>query len=47
MPMRVKSRPAAGAVRDLSPVSLPWDGIDMPDISADDTFREVIKKLSV
>lgn len=45
MPLRVRSRP--GPVRDASPVSVNFDGCELPVIEIDDSFREVIKKLSV
>jgi hypothetical protein len=47
MPLRVKTRPGGAGARDASPMSIPLDGVDMPDITPDDTFRDVIKKLSV
>lgn len=31
----------------MSPVSMHFDTFELPDIDTDDTFREVVKKLSV
>ena len=39
--MRSKAQP----VRDMSPVSARMD-FDMPDIAEDDSFRNVVRKLS-
>lgn len=44
MPIRLKMRPQP--VRDLSPVSA-RDDFDLPDIVEDDSFRDVVKKLSL
>ncbi|GJN76664.1 hypothetical protein PLIIFM63780_000150 [Purpureocillium lilacinum] len=43
MPIRVRSK--AQPVRDMSPVSARMD-FDMPDIAEDDSFRNVVRKLS-
>lgn len=46
-PMRVKSRPfSAYNARDLSPVFFGPDG-ELPDIVVTDSFRDMVKKLSV
>lgn len=49
MPLRVKSRPAQVEVplRTPSPGRFPLQGVQLPDITEDDSFREVVKKLSV
>ncbi|KAK4213507.1 calcium channel YVC1 [Rhypophila decipiens] len=51
MPIRVKSRPAHVDIplRTPSPgrFALAAQGAPLPDISEDDTFREVVKKLSI
>lgn len=44
MPIRLRMRPQP--VRDLSPMSARYD-FDMPDIAEDDSFRDVVKKLSL
>ena len=44
MPIRVRSK--AVPARDLSPVSARLD-FDLPDIAEDDTFRQVVRKLSL
>ncbi|OHX00453.1 ion transporter [Colletotrichum incanum] len=46
MPIRVKSKKLPKS-RDLSPVSMHFDTFELPDIDTDDTFRDVVKKLSV
>ncbi|WYZ45947.1 hypothetical protein EsH8_IX_000172 [Colletotrichum jinshuiense] len=46
MPIRVKSKKLPKS-RDLSPVSMHFDTFELPDIETADTFREVVKKLSV
>ncbi|KAF4778897.1 ion transporter [Colletotrichum scovillei] len=46
MPIRVKSKKMPKS-RDMSPVSMHFDTFELPDIDTDDTFREVVKKLSV
>ncbi|KAF6805147.1 ion transporter [Colletotrichum sojae] len=46
MPIRVKSKKLP-APRDLSPVSMRVDTFELPDIGTADTFREVVKKISV
>ncbi|UNI13384.1 hypothetical protein JDV02_000132 [Purpureocillium takamizusanense] len=43
MPIRVRSK--AQPVRDMSPVSARMD-FDLPDIAEDDSFRQVVRKLS-
>lgn len=50
MPIRVKSRKLPGAdepPRSPSPMGYRFDGYGLPDIRDDDSFREMIKKLSV
>ncbi|KKY38005.1 putative ion transporter [Diaporthe ampelina] len=50
MPIRVKSRKQPGAdepPRSPSPMGQRFDGYGLPDIREDDSFRELIKKLSV
>jgi hypothetical protein len=44
MPIRLKMRPQP--VRDLSPVSVRYD-FDLPEIAHDDSFRDLVKKLSL
>ncbi|KAF7543271.1 hypothetical protein G7046_g10031 [Stylonectria norvegica] len=46
MPIRVKSKPQPLA-RDASPMSIRYDDFELPDIGADDSFRQVVKKLSL
>ncbi|KAK2022202.1 ion transporter [Colletotrichum zoysiae] len=46
MPIRVRSKKLPKP-RDLSPVSLHFDSLELPDIDTDDSFRNVVKKLSV
>ncbi|ORY58146.1 uncharacterized protein BCR38DRAFT_448220 [Pseudomassariella vexata] len=47
MPIRVKSRrPVSQGDRGVSPHWVHYDS-ELPDISHDDTFREVVKKLSI
>lgn len=48
MPIRVRSRAAAPA-RDPSPMTEPTDShvYNLPDIESKDSFRTVVKKLSV
>ncbi|KAI0845520.1 hypothetical protein F5Y00DRAFT_265472 [Daldinia vernicosa] len=46
MPIRVKSRPAKSPERSSSPPSVPTTDIPLPDIRHEDSFRDVIKKLS-
>ncbi|KDN67250.1 putative ion transporter [Colletotrichum sublineola] len=46
MPIRVRSKKMPKP-RDLSPVSLHFDSLELPDIDTDDSFRNVVKKLSV
>lgn len=43
MPIRVRAR--APSARDQSPVSVRLD-FDLPDIAEDDSFRQVVRKLS-
>ena len=45
MPIRVKSKKPA-VERDASPMSIRYD-YELPDIGHDDTFRQVVKKLSL
>ena len=45
MPIRVKSKRLPSADRGASPVSVRYD-YELPKIGPDDTFREVVKKLS-
>jgi hypothetical protein len=48
MPIRVKSKAShSGDDRDLSPVSWKHEYTELPDIAEDDSFRDVIKKLSL
>lgn len=50
MPIRVKSRKQPGAddpPRSPSPMGQRFDACKLPDIQDDDSFREMIKKLSV
>ncbi|KAK6087579.1 ion transporter [Seiridium cupressi] len=47
MPIRVKSRPISQGDRAPSPHWAQHDSGELPDIGYDDTFREVVKKLSV
>jgi hypothetical protein len=50
MPIRVKSRKPAGAdepPRSPSPYGQRFDACKLPDIGDDDSFREMIKKLSM
>lgn len=50
MPIRVKSRKQPGAddpPRSPSPMGQRFDACKLPDIRDDDSFREMIKKLSV
>jgi hypothetical protein len=49
MPIRVKSKaaPGGGGDREPSPMSYGPGYAEVPDIADDDSFREVIKKLSV
>lgn len=50
MPIRVKSRKPPGAdepPRSPSPMGYRFDSYGLPDIRDDDSFREMIKKLSV
>jgi hypothetical protein len=50
MPLRVKSRPLSGAdpLRTPSPLGRQVRfGPELPDISVDDTFRDLVKKLSM
>jgi len=51
MPVRVKSRPLGGpeaGLRTPSPVGRQVHfGPELPDITFDDSFREVVKKLSM
>ncbi len=51
MPLRVKSRPLSQAdpgLRTPSPFGRHARlGAELPDITVDDTFREVVKKLSM
>lgn len=50
MPIRVKSRKQPGAdepPRSPSPMGQRFDGYGLPDIREDESFRELIKKLSV
>ncbi|TWU72779.1 hypothetical protein ED733_003471 [Metarhizium rileyi] len=44
MPIRLRMRPQP--VRDHSPISARYD-FDMPEIAEDDSFRDVVKKLSL
>ncbi|KAH6659412.1 hypothetical protein BKA67DRAFT_652642 [Truncatella angustata] len=46
MPIRVKSRPLSQGDRAPSPHWIQYDGPELPDIGYDDTFRDVVKKLS-
>ncbi|ROT42890.1 hypothetical protein SODALDRAFT_342137 [Sodiomyces alkalinus F11] len=46
MPVRVRSRAAAPA-RDPSPMTLNPDAYDLPMIASEDSFREVVKKISI
>lgn len=47
MPIKVKSKKLP-APREGSPISIRHDyENDLPDISTSDTFREVVKKLSL
>ncbi|KAL3296712.1 ion transporter [Colletotrichum asianum] len=47
MPIRVKKKPMPQE-RDLSPVSMRVDTVyELPDIETNDSFREVVKKISV
>ncbi|KAK2605815.1 hypothetical protein QQS21_003769 [Conoideocrella luteorostrata] len=46
MPIRLRMKPQAGQARDMSPVSARYD-FDMPDIEDTDSFRDVVKKLSL
>jgi hypothetical protein len=47
MPIKVKSKKLA-APREGSPVSIrPDSEYDLPDIAFDDSFRDVVKKLSL
>jgi len=49
MPLRVKSRPLSqhdNGPRTPSPFGARYSG-ELPDIEHDDSFREVIKKLSM
>lgn len=47
MPIRVKKKPMPQE-RDLSPVSMRVDTVyELPDIESNDSFREVVKKISV
>jgi len=47
MPIRVKSKPSQSHERDLSPISWKHEYAELPDIAEDDSFRDVIKKLSL
>ncbi|KAL0930539.1 ion transporter [Colletotrichum truncatum] len=46
MPIRVKKKNLPQE-RDLSPVSMRVDTFELPDIETDDSFRDVVKKISV
>jgi hypothetical protein len=45
MPIRVRAK-AQPTLRDLSPVSNARLDFDLPDITADDDFRQVVRKIS-
>jgi hypothetical protein len=45
MPIRVRSKPVAA--RDASPMRYDMSDLNLPDIDEDESFREIIKKLSV
>ncbi|KAF9874630.1 ion transporter [Colletotrichum karsti] len=46
MPIRVKKKNLP-AERDMSPVSMRIDTFELPDIESNDSFRDVVKKISV
>ncbi|ETS83610.1 hypothetical protein PFICI_05486 [Pestalotiopsis fici W106-1] len=46
MPIRVKARPVSQGDRAPSPYFAPWKPTELPHISYDDVFRDVIKSLS-